>query len=73
MNLTIETAPQHYGRVDGDRDATDDRPQDSASAFNRRAAVSRLHESERAEYAEAYNEAYELECQLQVAAAEVVQ
>ena len=73
MKPTIETISKFYGRVDGDKDAMRDQPQDSAAAFDRRAAASRLTEDERAEYAEAYNEAYELECQLQVAAAEVVQ
>lgn len=70
MTPTIETAPQLFGRVDGDVAALTGKPQDAVAAFNRRIVSSRLREAERAEYAAAYNEAYELECVLQLSIAE---
>ncbi len=71
MKPTIESAPQLYGRIDGDMHARLCRQQDAVGAFNRRLVLSRLDESERAEYAESYNDAYELECRLQLAGMEV--
>jgi hypothetical protein len=70
MRATIETAPQRYGRIDGDVDASNGKSSDSTTAFVRRMSRSRLREEEKAEYSEAYNEAYELECKLRIAHAE---
>jgi len=70
MRASIETAPEFYGRVDGDMAATRGYVFNATGAFERRVALSRLSEDERAAYIAAYNEAFNLECLLQLSSAE---
>lgn len=67
MHRTIKSPGEHYGHLDGSAAAEEGSERYPDRAFDRRQRTSRLHESERADYARAYVEAFDVAVVLKLA------